>query len=161
MAQIKSWEVSDELWAKAEPLIPISKRTTERNYKRKPGGGRKPMPARQIFAAIVYVLRTGIQWKALPKEFGSSSAIHQHFQNWHKANFFLELWKAGLVEYDGMDGIAWEWQSIDGALIKAPLALECVGPNPTDRGKKREKAQLVSRRSWSPAIPRRERSKCA
>ena len=66
MAQIKSWEVSDELWAKVEPLVPIPKRSTERNYKRKPGGGRKPMPARQIFAAIIYVLRTGIQWKALP-----------------------------------------------------------------------------------------------
>ena len=161
MAQIKSWEVSDELWAKVEPLVPIPKRQTERNYKRKPGGGRKPMPARQIFSAIVYVLRTGIQWKALPKDFGSASAIHQHFQNWHKANFFVELWKAGLAEYDGLDGIAWEWQSIDGSLIKAPLALECVGPNPTDRGKKREKAQLISRRSWSPSIPRRQRSKCA
>ena len=161
MAQIKSWEVSDELWAKVEPLVPIPKRSTERNYKRKPGGGRKPMPARQIFAAIIYVLRTGIQWKALPMEFGSASAIHQHFLNWHKANFFVELWKGGLVEYDGMDGIAWEWQSIDGTLIKAPLALECAGPNPTDRGKKREKAQPVSGRLWNPSVPRRQRSKCA
>ncbi len=66
------------------------------------------MPPRQIFAAIVYVLRTGCQWKALPKEFGSASAIHQHFQNWHKAGFFVELWRAGLAEYDAMEGIAWD-----------------------------------------------------
>jgi hypothetical protein len=35
-----------------------------------------------------------------------------------------------------MEGIAWEWQSLDGAMVKAPLALESVGGNPTDRGKK-------------------------
>lgn len=46
--------------------------------------GRKPMPAREVFSAIVYVLRTGCQGKALPKEFGSASAIHKHFQQWHR-----------------------------------------------------------------------------
>jgi len=30
----------------------------------------------QVFCAIVYVLRTGCQWKALPREFGSASAVH-------------------------------------------------------------------------------------
>jgi transposase len=69
------------------------------------------MPPRQIFAAIIYVLRTGCPWKGLPKEFGSASAIHQHFQNWHQAGFFVKLWQAGLAEYDAMEGIAWDWQS--------------------------------------------------
>ena len=36
------------------------------------------MPPRQIFSAIVYVLRTGCQWKALPGEFGSASAANVH-----------------------------------------------------------------------------------
>jgi transposase len=36
-------------------------------YRRKPGGARKPKAARTVFEAIVYVLRTGCQWKALPK----------------------------------------------------------------------------------------------
>jgi hypothetical protein len=64
MAQIKSWTVSDALWSKVEPLIPVVKRMEGRRYQRKPGAGRKPMPARQVFSAIVYVLRTGIQGKA-------------------------------------------------------------------------------------------------
>jgi transposase len=157
MAQIKSWAVSDALWAKVAPLIPAVNRVQGRLYRRKPGAGRKPMPARQVFSAIVYVLRTGMQWKALPREFGSASAVHQHFQNWQKEGFFLKLWQAGLAEYDGMHGIAWEWQSVDGALGKAPLAQECVGANPTDRGKKGAQTKFVSRRTWRPAIARRQR----
>ena len=88
------------------------------------------MSARKIFSAIVYVLRTGCQWKALPKEFGSASAIHQHFKQWHRAGFFLASWRSGLAEDDEMENIAWDWQSIDGALVKAPLAIEWVGANP-------------------------------
>ena len=96
----KSWEVSDSFWSKAEPLIPKVKRDKTKEYQRRKGGGRKPMKSRQIFEAIVYVLRTGIQWKALPKEYGSSSSIHRYFQKWEKEGFFLKLWKKGLAEYD-------------------------------------------------------------
>jgi hypothetical protein len=60
-----------------------------------------------------------------------------------------------------MEGIAWDWQSIDGALVKAPLAITCVGANPTDRGKKWAQAKFVSRRAWRPAVARRRRSQRA
>jgi len=119
------------------------------------------MPPRQIFAAIVYVLRTGCQWKALPREFGSGSAVHENFARWRRAGFFLALWKAGLAEYDDLEGIAWNWQSVDGAQGKAPLAREAVGNNPTDRGKKRHQTQSAGGRAWSPALARRQRSQPA
>jgi len=119
------------------------------------------MAPRQIFSAIVYVLRTGCQWKALPREFGSASAVHLHFQKWQESGFFLRLWQAGLAEYDEMEAIAWNWQSIDGAMHKAPLATECVVPNPTDRGKKWAQTKPDSRRNWRPAIARRQRCKYA
>ena len=57
--------------------------------------GTKADAPRQIFAAIVYVLRTGCQWKALPREFGAASAIHTHFQRWQNEGFFVKLWQAG------------------------------------------------------------------
>ena len=120
------------------------------------------MAAGKIFEGMVYVLPTGCQWKALPKErFGSSSAIHTHFLRWAESGFFVTLWRAGLAEYDEMEGISWKWQSIDGAIVKAPLAQETVGPNPTDRGKKRKQATFVSRQPWSPLVTRRNRSKSA
>ena len=111
-----------------------------------------------VFEGIVYVLRTGCQWKALPRErFGSASAIHKRFLEWEKAGLFVALWQAGLAEYDEMEGIAWRWQSIDGALLKAPLAQESVGPNPTDRGKKWKQADVAGRRPWRPAVDHRDR----
>lgn len=144
MGRIRSWEVSDALWSRVEPLIPVRGRDSARVYRRKAGGGRKPLPPRRVFEGIVYVLRTGCQWKSLPKErFGSASSIHGYFRSWLAAGFFLNLWRAGLAEYDEMVGIAWEWQSIDGSMLKAPLAREAVGPNPTDRGKKGSKRHLL------------------
>ena len=160
-SRIKSWEVSDEFWAKAAPLVPKPKRDADKTYQRRRGGGRKPMEPRKVFCAIVYVLRTGIQWKALPREFGSASSVHAYFRKWAKAGFFLKLWKKGLAEYDEMEGIGWRWQSIDGSLGKAPLAKEAVGPNPTDRGKKRNETAHSRRRAWSPIVDSRDWSQQA
>lgn len=158
MSAIKSWTVSDELWAKVEPLIPKAKRPKGRKYRRRPGAGRKPLAPRRVFEAIIFVLRTGCQWKALPtRHFGSPSSIHKYFLQWKRARVFVRLWRRGLAEYDELEGIAWRWQSVDGALVKAPLALAAVGPNPTDRGKKRHQAQPPRRREWNPAVPSRER----
>lgn len=157
MPKIKSWEVSDEFWERIEALVPKRKRDKNKTYARRKGGGRKAMDPRKIFEAIVYVLRTGIQWKAIPKEFGSSSSIHAYFQEWEHDGFFKKIWKKGLVEYDEMEGIAWEWQSIDGAMTKAPLAREAVGANPTDRGKKWKQKTSSCGRAWTPVVNRRNR----
>ena len=157
MSTLKSWTVSDILWERVARLIPKPKRPSKRKYKRRPGGGRKPIEPRRVFEAIVYVLRTGCQWKALPKEYGSASSVHKYFLEWKRSGVFLKMWRKGLAEYDEMEGIAWSWQSIDGSMVKAPLALEAVGPNPTDRGKKRDQAQRTRRRSWNPAIASRKR----
>jgi transposase len=158
MKALKSWTVSDELWEKVAPLIPKQERKKGLKYRRRPGGGRKPIDPRKVFEGIIYVLRTGCQWKALPEErFGSASSIHKYFLEWKRHGVFIRLWRKGLAEYDDLEGIAWSWQSIDGAMVKAPLALEAVGPNPTDRGKKWEQTKRARRREWNPAVISRER----
>lgn len=155
------WKVSDEFWKLVEPLIPKRKRKKGKKYKRKAGGGKKPMSARQAFEAIVFVLSTGIQWKALPSVFGSSSSVHRYFQEWTKAGLFLKIWKRGLAEYDEMAGMAWRWQSVDGSITKVPTALESAGRDPNDREKNRDKASRSRGRAWGPAVDCRHRSKQA
>src|ERR1051325_2300387 len=52
-----------------------------------------------------------------------------------------------LLHNTELAGIAWDWQSIDAAMVKAPLAQGAVGRNPTDRGKHGTKRhQLVDGR---------------
>lgn len=147
-------EVSDSFWELVAPLIPQPQRLGGKKYRRTPGGGRKPMASRCIFEAVVYILRTGIQWKALPRELGSGSAVHKHFQRWEASGFFRSLWQQGLVKYDELAGIDWEcvcilanWQSMDGCKVESPLGQDAVGPNPVDRGGKRvrQRAPVIIR----------------
>src|SRR4029450_11724015 len=63
-------------------------------------------------------------WKAMPKQFGSGSAIHAYFQEWVQLGVFEELWQLALSEYDELKGIDWKWQSMDGAMTKSPLGGE-------------------------------------
>src|SRR5947209_5047005 len=88
-----------------------------------------------MFTALVYVLRTGIQWNALPRERGASTTVYDRFRLWEKQGFFTHLWQGGLQEYDELVGLDWEWQSMDGVMTKAPLGGGATGANPTDRGK--------------------------
>jgi len=53
--------------------------------------------SRRVFEGIIYVLRTGVPWKALPKEYGAGSSVHAYFQEWEEVSVFLALWKAGLA----------------------------------------------------------------
>jgi len=165
MAQLrlKTWEISDEFWDKVEQYIPGNLRLPGKQYCRKAGGGKKARYGNRLyFSAIVYVLRTGIIWNALPRlqfENITSQAVHKKFMQWSRCGFFEKLWRGGLSEYDELEGIAWEWQSIDGSMSKAPLAQESVGRNPTDRGKKWKQKTHSCRRAWHPVVNRRDRRK--
>lgn len=108
--------ISDALWERVEPVLPNCKRSCK--------GGRPRLPLRNVATGILYVLRTGCQWKAMPKEFGSGSAIHTYFQEWVRRGVFRRLWRLALEEYDELKGIDWTWQSLDGAMTKAPLGGE-------------------------------------
>jgi transposase len=92
----------------------------------------------------LYVLRTGCQWNALPKDtYGSGKTAHRYFQRWARAGVFRRMWAAGLTDYDELKGIAWKWQAADGTMTKAPLGGEKTGPNPTDRAKSGTKRSLL------------------
>ena len=108
-----AWRVPDELWERIEPLLPRMRRSRQ--------GGRPRVPHRPVMDGIFYVLRTGCQWKAVPPEFGSGSTLHRRFQEWVRRGVFRKLWQAGLLEYEALRGVQWDWQSIDGAITKAPL----------------------------------------
>lgn len=112
----KFHEIPEALWERFDLVIPI--------YPKSRKGGRPRLPLRNVVGGILYVLATGCQWKAMPKQFGSGSAIHAYFQEWVERGVFEELWSLALSEYDELKGIDWKWQSMDGAMTKAPLGGE-------------------------------------
>lgn len=112
----ESYRIPDALWSEIEPLLPPEKP--------KPKGGRPRMDNRQAMDAIFYILRTGCQWKALPRSLGAPSTVHDRFQEWRKAGVFRRIWEAGIAKYDELKDLDWEWQSMDGVMTKAPLGGE-------------------------------------
>lgn len=116
----EDWRIPDELWMRIEPLLPKVKRSRK--------GGRPAVPIRRVMDGIFYILRTGCQWKAVPREFGSGSTLHRRFQQWVKRGVFRKLWRSGVLAYDKLRAIQWDWQIIDGAMTKAPLGGEKYGP---------------------------------
>ena len=100
------WRIPDDLWEAIAPLLPEHKNT--HRY----GGGRPRKSDRVCLEAILFVLRTGCQWKALDAtRFCPGSTAHDRFQEWVRAGVFdpvgarpdglrrLEGDRLGLAEY--------------------------------------------------------------
>src|SRR5579871_1926100 len=64
-------DVTDEQWALIEPLIPVY-----------PGGRPRKTAMRDVLDAIFYLLRTGCQWRYLPKDFPPKSTVWRYFDEW-------------------------------------------------------------------------------
>jgi len=134
----------EELWTKPEPLLPPRPEH--------PLGCHNPrVPDRSAMEAILWVLRTGMQWQAL-KTTGlcHPCSAYRRFREWLAAGVFSQFWRLGLLAYNTLVSIDWQWMSLDGALTKAPLGGEKTGPNPTDRGKKGTKRSLLTDRRGVP-----------
>ncbi len=106
-------KIPDELWDEIKSILP-----KENPLKTV---GRPIVRSRKVIDGILYVLRTGCQWKMLPKEFGSGSTCHRRFQEWEELDVFKKVWIKLLEIYDDGIGINWTWQSIDSISIKSPL----------------------------------------
>ena len=65
-------DLTDAEWRRIEPEIPPAKR----------GGRPREVDLREVFNAICYVLSTGCQWKALPKDLAAKSTAHHYFMLW-------------------------------------------------------------------------------
>ena len=78
------------------------------------------MDDRRAFAGIVYRLRTGCQWDAIPSEFGSGSTCYRRFVEWTQADVFEKLHAEALCYYHEKCGLDLEWASLDSASVKAP-----------------------------------------
>ena len=87
-------KIPDKLWNEIKIILPSEKPNNTI--------GRPIVPFRKVLDGIVYVLRTGCQWKMLPKEYGSCSTCHRRFQEWTEYKVFQRLWVRLLEVYDAV-----------------------------------------------------------
>ena len=146
------YRIPDELWERIELLLP--------RRRPHPLGCHNPrVEDRRAMDAIFFVLRTGCQWNALNATgICSSSSAHRRFQEWTKAGVFRKIWALGLAEYDALKGIDWSWQSMDGAMSKAPLGGEKHRPESDRSGQAGRQAKPPHRRTGRPGRAGRGRS---
>ena len=65
-------DLTDAEWALVGPLIPPAKR----------GGNKRTVEIREVVNGLMYVLSTGCQWRAVPKDLPPSTTIHDYFRRW-------------------------------------------------------------------------------
>src|SRR6266576_2493620 len=138
-----SWELAEAVWELLEPLLPV------RNATR---GAPRRVDLRRIAAGVFFVLRTGIQWHALPREqFGPASTVYYYFRQWQADDVFRKLWVKALELFDLVEGIDCEWLSIDGAMRKAPLGGEKKWAQSDRSGEIGDEAQPLLGGRWDAA----------
>src|SRR5262249_35087235 len=104
---------------------------------------------RKAMDAIFFVRRTGCQWNALHETgIGSSRSAPCRCPEWVEAAVFVALWAQGLVEYDALQGIAWAWLALDGAMTQAPLGGEKGGQASDRPRQERHHTPPPPRRPW-------------
>jgi putative transposase len=147
----EKYQISDEFWELIKPIIPT---------KEKKKSGRPREDDRKILTAILYILKTGCQWSALPKSLGAKSTVHDRLQEWEEAGFFHKLWEKGLTKYNFMKGINWAWQSMDGSIVQAQLGGDKTGPSYKHRGKNGTNRSVLTDEKGIPLSIVIERANC-
>ena len=65
-------DVTDEEWGHIASLIPPAKR----------GGRKRSVDVREVVNGLMYILSTGCQWRAVPKDLPPRSTLFEYFDLW-------------------------------------------------------------------------------
>ena len=68
-------KLSNEQWERIREHFPEEHFPAER-------AGRKPIPARRVLDAVLWILNTGAQWHMLPQSYPNYKTVHRRFQQW-------------------------------------------------------------------------------
>jgi transposase len=65
-------DLTEDEWNLVEPLIPPGKS----------GGGKRTVIMREVVNGLMYILSTGCQWRAIPKDLPPKSSVYDYFDLW-------------------------------------------------------------------------------
>lgn len=104
-------ELNDRLWERVAPLLPPRPRH--------PRGGRPFADDRSCFEGVVYVLRNGLRWRAMPPCYPSGVTCWRRHRDWTAAGVWDDVWKLVLRELAEVGRLKADELVIDGTFVEA------------------------------------------
>jgi Transposase and inactivated derivatives len=82
---MKRYEITNEEWERIEPLLPprVGKK-----------GGRPRKDDRTMLTAIIWLARTGCQWREIPERYGKWEAVYARFRKWQDSGLLERIFRA-------------------------------------------------------------------
>jgi transposase len=77
-------DLTDPQWTILEAFLPKPKTSEGQS-------GRPPLDLRDVVNAILYLNKTGCQWRMLPREFGHWNSIYHYFNDWCKRGIWHRI----------------------------------------------------------------------
>jgi transposase len=102
-------ELTDAQWEKLRLLLPPQK----------PRTGRPAKDHRTIINGILWVLRTGCPWRALPERYGSWKTVSSRFYRWQKAGIWGRILAALQQRADAEGRLDWSLHFVDSTVVRA------------------------------------------
>ena len=99
---------TDEQWAVIESHLPKHNRM-----------GRPRADDRRTLEGILWVLRTGAPWAAMPEKYGSYVTCWRRLKAWEEQGVWHRIWQSVLSSLDAQDKLAWAQAFIDGSFAPA------------------------------------------
>ena len=150
--QVYPSDLTDAQWARLEPLL----------AKERGPGHPQRYSLRAIVNAILYLLRSGCQWRMLPTDFPTWQAVRYHFDTWQRDGTWARILTALRESARRAAGRAPTPTAgvLDSQSVKASEAADEVG---WDGGKKDPRPQAASgrRHAGAPAGGGGDARRCA
>lgn len=105
----KRYELSDEQWARLEPLLPPQK----------PKTGRPNDDHRTIINGMLWVLNSGAPWRDLPRRYGPVGTVSSRFYRWCRSGVWQQVLEALQALADEAGQVGWELHFIDSTVVRA------------------------------------------
>ena len=100
-------ELTDDQWARLEPLLPQPKR------------GPQPRDRRRLLNGMLWIHATGAQWRDLPERYGPWETVVSQFYRWVRAGVWQTVLAALQQQADAQGQLDWSAHFVDGTVIRA------------------------------------------
>lgn len=89
-------QLSSALWGVIESHLP--------HYKISRQGGRPRLPLKKVFEGILFIKVNQLPWRAIPKAYGSKTALNDYFRHWKAEGVFDVLHEKGVLNHSEVYG---------------------------------------------------------